>query len=134
MMLEEQLRKFMLLTKYGAFSVQKNSRSVLESLNYTIDLLSNRNNLVLLFPQGEIQSIYTDYFKLENGLQYILANKKTDIQLIFNINLIDYFSDQKPSLTVYFKKYALQKNDSLKDIEADFNHFAQQCKLQQKGS
>jgi hypothetical protein len=88
----------------------------------------------LLFPQGEIQSIYTDYFKFENGLKYILANKKTDIQLIFNINLVDYFSDQKPSLTVYFKKYDLQKSKSLKDIEADFNHFAQQCKLQQKGS
>ena len=133
MMLEEQLRKFMLLTKYGAFSVQKNSRSIIESLNYSVDLLNDNKNLLLLFPQGEIQSIYTDYFKFENGLQYILRNKKTDIQLIFNINLIDYFSEQKPSLTLYYKQYKLQKNVDLLEIEADFNHFAQECKLNQKG-
>lgn len=134
MMLEEQLRKFILLTKYGAFSVQKNSRSIIESLNYSVDLLNDDKNLLLLFPQGEIQSIYTDYFKFETGLQYILNNKKTDIQLIFNINLIDYFSDSKPSLTIYFKRYTLEKSSSLSDIETDFNHFAQQCKLQQKGA
>jgi 1-acyl-sn-glycerol-3-phosphate acyltransferase len=134
MMLEEQLRKFMLLTKYGAFSVQKNSRSIIESLNYSIDLLNDSKNLLLLFPQGEIQSLYTDEFKFETGLQYILSNKKTDIQLIFNINLIDYFSDKRPSLTIYFKKYELTKSDKLQDIEADFNHFAQACKIQQKGA
>jgi 1-acyl-sn-glycerol-3-phosphate acyltransferase len=132
MMLEEQLRKFMLLTKYGAFSVQKNSRSVIESLNYSVDLLNDNKNLLLLFPQGEIQSLYTDYYKFETGLQYILRNKKSEIQLIFNINLIDYFSDKKPALSVYFKKYELQKNSSLTDIEEEFNRFAMHCKSEQK--
>ena len=104
MMLEEQLEKFKILNKGGAYSVQKNSRDILNSLNYSVDLLNDNNNLLLIFPQGEIQSLYTDNFIFGTGLNYLLKNRKTDFQLIFNINLVDYFSESKPTLTIYFKE------------------------------
>jgi len=132
MMLEEQLNKFMLLNKGGAFSVQKNSRDIIESLNYSLDLLSDPKNVVLLFPQGEIQSLYTTDFRFETGLNYLLKNLKTEIQLVFNVNLVDYFSNQKPELRLYYKTYPLRPDSSLKSIESDFNLFAKECKLQQK--
>jgi len=131
MMLEEQLKKFKILNKGGAFSVQKNSRDIINSLNYSVDLLSDKNNLLLLFPQGEIQSLYTDNFVFGNGLNYLLKNKKTDIQLIFNINLVDYFSDSKPTLTIYFKEYIYNCNTNLQEIESEFNNFAVDCKSNQ---
>jgi 1-acyl-sn-glycerol-3-phosphate acyltransferase len=131
-MLEKQLRKFMILNKAGAYSVQKNSRELIKSLQYTIDLLSDNKNVVLLFPQGEIQSLYTQEFKFESGLEYILKNKQEDVQLVFNVNLIDYFSEKKPTLTVYFKNYNTQHPVNLRTIENHFNDFASECKLQQK--
>lgn len=131
MMLEEQLNKFMILNKGGAFSVQKNSRDIINSLNYSVEILSKKENLLLMFPQGEIQSIYTDNYIFGTGLNYLLKNKKDDIQLIFNINLVDYFSESKPTLSIYFKKYIFESTSNLLEIEAAFNEFAGFCKTQQ---
>jgi len=132
MMLEEQLNKFMILNKGGAFSVQKNSRDIINSLNYSVEVLSDKNNLLLMFPQGEIQSLYTDNYVFGNGLSYLLKNKKTAIQLIFNINLVDYFSESKPTLSIYFKKFEFRTDTDLSEIEVEFNAFADHCKSQQK--
>jgi len=132
MMLEEQLNKFRILNKVGAFSVQKKSRLIIESLIYSVEVLSDPKNVLLLFPQGEIQSLYTTDFHFETGLKYLLKNVETEIQLVFNVNLIDYFSNQKPELMVYFKTYMLRADSSLKCIELDFNLFVKECKLQQK--
>lgn len=131
MMLEKQLRKFMILNKGGAFSVNSGSRGLIESLDYSVQLLSDNKNMILFFPQGEIQSVYTPYFHFEKGLEYILKKCHTDIQLIFNVNLIDYFSEKKPTLTVYFTEFEY-KNLNIKEIETSFNNFANDCKKQQK--
>ena len=130
MMLEEQLKRFMILNNGGCFSVKKNSREILESLQYSVDLLSDKQNIMLLFPQGELQSMHTDYFAFEAGLDYILKKRKNEIDIIFNVNLVDYFSFKKPGLSIYFKRYLLKNND-LKQIEIDFNTYATECKLQQ---
>ena len=132
MMLEEQLEKFKILNKCGAYSVQKNSRDILNSLNYSVDLLNDNNNLLLIFPQGEIQSLYTDNFIFGTGLNYLLKNRKTDFQLIFNINLVDYFSESKPTLTIYFKEFIYSSNTNLQEIESDFNIFSVDCKSKQR--
>ncbi len=131
MMLEKQLRKFMILNKTGAFSVNPGSRDVIESLNYTAELLEDNKNLVLFFPQGEIQSVYTGYFKFEKGLEYILKKCKNEISMVFNVNLIDYFSEKKPTLSVYFTEF-VYKNKTFSEIETAFNRYADKCKIQQK--
>lgn len=130
-MLEEQLKKFMILNKAGCFSVKKNSRDIMESLKYCNQLLNDKNNILLIFPQGETQSLYTDEFKFENGLNYILKHQISDIQIIFNINLIDYFSDAKPSLSVYYKQIRISKTTNINEIELQFNSYAKECKLNQ---
>lgn len=132
MMLEEQLKKNMILNKGGAFSIQKNSRGMLESLNYSIDLLSDNNNVLLIFPQGEVQSLYTDNFIFEKGVDFLLKNKKIEFQCIFNINMVDYLSEKKPKLTVYFKKHKFYPASDIQQIERDFNTFARDCKLAQQ--
>lgn len=132
MMLEEQLKNFIILNNGGAFSVQKNSRDLISSLQYSLDLLADKNNLLLLFPQGEIQSLHTGYLYFERGLEYLLKQAKNQIQLIFNVSLTDYFSDKKPTLTIYFKKYVPETPINLQTIEADFNQFVTTCKQQQK--
>jgi len=131
MMLEEQLSKHMILNKGGAFSIRKNSKEIINSLNYCIELLKDKNNLVLLFPQGKIESLYTSHFIFENGLGYLLKHLQNDIELVFNVNLIDYYSEKKPSLNIYYKLYSYPQPADLKQVENDFNHYANECKLNQ---
>jgi len=130
MMLEFQLKKFMILNKAGAFSVKKNSRDILHSLKYSEEILSDKNNLLLIFPQGEIQTLYTDAFKFEKGIEKLIRNK--NICLIFNVNLIDYFSFKKPSLNIYYKIYPLFEDVKIDEIENAYNIFATECKKAQK--
>lgn len=126
MMLEEQLRRYPFLQKVGAFSIQKKSRDIIKSLRHCIDILQDSNNMLLLFPQGEIQTMHTRRYKFESGLDFIL-NRLDDAQIIFNINLVDYFSNKKPTLTLYFKEYHQQESWTRQDMQSDFNDFAEQC-------
>lgn len=127
MMLEEQLRKNMILNKTGAFSVKKNSRDIVESLQYSIELLRNRDNMVLIFPQGEIQTIHTRNFVFNRGLEYILRQSTVVVDVVFNVNLIDYFSQSKPSLNIYYKNYTLKYPADITRIERDYNDYVSEC-------
>lgn len=134
MMLENELRKSMVLTKIGAFSIEKGKRSSIESLKYSVEILQNPKNLFLFFPQGVIQSIYKNKFVFEKGvLSYILKKLKNDYQFVFNVNLIDYASNRKPEISVYFKTYHLNKDRTADDIEKDFNVYATECLTKQRG-
>lgn len=126
MMLEEQIGKFPILNKVGGYSVRKKSRTIIETLNYTNELLSDKNNLVLLFPQGEIQSVYTQKIKFGKGLERILKDNSGKVQVLFLANLIDYFSEEKPTLFIYLLEYA-NTESSLEIIEKEYNSFYSGC-------
>ncbi len=126
MMLEDQLRKFSFFINTGGYSVKKKSRSVIESINYTIELLSDSKNLVMLFPQGRITSIYDQSFQFEKGLERILKEVNDKVQIIFLANLIDYFSNQKPSLFIYLKEYN-NMNTDIEKIQKEYNMFYSGC-------
>lgn len=131
MMLEEQLRKYPILNGCGAFSIQKNSRGILNSLNYCTELLQDNSNLLLLFPQGKIESLNSPSIHFEKGLDYILKHTSHPFQMIFNINLIDFFSNRKPDLFVYTSAYD-HRTRALPEIEIAFNRFFHHCKKQQE--
>jgi 1-acyl-sn-glycerol-3-phosphate acyltransferase len=126
MMLEEQLRKFWFFNYAGGFSVKKGSKSIIESIHYSLELLSNSQNLVFMFPQGEIQSMHKQTFAFEKGIEKILKNKGKKVQIIFQVNLIDYFSNAKPGLNIYFTEYHDEIFD-IKSMENKFNVFYEQC-------
>jgi len=126
MMLEEQLKKNMFLNKTGGYSIKKDSRSILETLDYTAELLSDKKNLVLMFPQGKIESIYTPAIRFEKGIEHILKKVKGRIQILFLVNLIDYFSNPKPGLYIYFREYEGSDFDS-KNLQKEYNDFYAAC-------
>ncbi len=127
MMEEEQLKKHMFLSKGGTFSIEKGTRQTLESLKYSVDILKDKNNMLLIFPQGKIQSMYTKHFHFQSGLEYILRKTPDEIQLIFNINLIDYHSYKKPELTAYFAEHRVESEICRENIEKAFNRYAASC-------
>ncbi|PVX49218.1 acyltransferase-like protein [Balneicella halophila] len=125
MMLEEQLKKHWYFRYTGGYSVKKNSRSILNSISYSIELLKQTNNLVLMFPQGEIHSIYNDAVIFENGVERIIKNAAANTQIVFVTNLIDYFSDSKPNLYIYFKSFFAQDFQKT-TLEKEYNTFYKQ--------
>lgn len=126
MMLEEELRKNIFLNKSGGYSIKRRSRSVIETIDLTAELLGDKRNIVLLFPQGEIRSLYTRRIIFENGVDHILNRVKKDVQILFLVNLVDYFSGQKPGLYMYFKEYQ-EKTRNTKNMEEEYNNFYDEC-------
>ena len=126
MMLEEQLLKFSFFINCGGYSVRKGSRSVIESINYTIELLSDKKNLVMLFPQGSITSMHNQSFHFQKGLERILKAVNGKVQIIFLANLVDFFSSEKPSLFIYLQEYN-NLNNNIETIQEDYNLFYSGC-------
>lgn len=125
MMLEVQLKKHWYFRYTGGYSVKKKSRSILNSISYSIELLQEPENLVLMFPQGEIHSIYNDAVVFENGVELIIKKTAPETQVVFVANLIDYFSDSKPNLFIYLKSLLAQDLQKT-TVEKEYNTFYQQ--------
>ncbi len=121
MMQEEQLRKNWFFRFTGGYSVKKGSRSAVESIVYTEELLENPQNLVLMFPQGKIQSMHRQEFVFEKGIDRILKQLKYPAQVVFMAGLVDYFSGPKPQLTIYMSEY--EQKDSKLSVEQAYNSF-----------
>lgn len=122
MMREDQLRKNWFLNYAGGYSVDKNSRSIVESLNYSSELLQNPNNLVLIFPQGEIQSIHQREIIFQKGIERVLKNTSNPIQILFLVSLVDYFSDQKPGVYFHLREYTSDAFD-IQSLQQSYRQF-----------
>ncbi|MBN2639697.1 MAG: lysophospholipid acyltransferase family protein [Bacteroidales bacterium] len=131
MMLEEQLRKHWYFNYAGGFSVSKNSRSIVESLDYASGLLKNKDNLVIVFPQGRINSLYNQHFSFEKGIERIVSKNHGKLKVIMVANLVDYFSSAKPLLSIYAK----EMNDitgGIESLQKSYQNFYNDCIQQQK--
>lgn len=98
MVLEKQLQKNKWITKFGGFSVAPGTATVNESLAYAAELLNEPGNVLLLYPQGKIESNHVDFINIKNGIAEIVPRIKGNCQLIWSSNLIDYYEGIKPSL------------------------------------
>ncbi len=132
MMLEEQLRKHRYFNYCGAYSVAKKSRGIVQSLSYTNELLADPGNMVLFFPQGEIQSMHVSEFSFEKGITKVLEQQNDNCELVFMAAVCDYFSNKKASLWLYYKKMFLQPW-SKKNLNEQYTAFYAECLKQQIG-
>ncbi|MDD4755336.1 MAG: lysophospholipid acyltransferase family protein [Prolixibacteraceae bacterium] len=128
MMLEEQLLKHWYFRHTGGYSIKTNSKSCIESLRYTTELLKKPENMITFFPQGRFESVYTQPLNFRKGIEWVLKHLNNDIQVIFTANLVEYFSSAKPELYIYFKEYAYQNKD-ITALQQDYNHFYKESYL-----
>ena len=90
--------------KYGgAFSVNKNSRDMLQSLEYAAELLKDPKNLVLIFPQGKLYSNFVNDIHFEKGISKITEKAEGKFQLLFAATFVQYLKHKKATATVYLK-------------------------------
>ena len=129
MMDEEQLRKRWLFSLSGGFSIRPNSRSLFESLQYTEQLLSNPENVVVIYPQGKLYSSHAPEIHFKKGIERLRFTMANLPDVYFLVQLTDYFQFDKPTLFFYLQK-ASEDTLANRSYEADYNHFYQQT-LQQ---
>jgi hypothetical protein len=104
MILESTSKRERFLKYGGAFSVNKSSRDLVQSLDYAAELLKDPGNLVLMFPQGKLYSNFVEHIHFEKGVQRIIdRSPASDFQLMFAATFVQYFKHKKPTATVYLK-------------------------------
>lgn len=134
MMLEEQLRAHPILNRCGCFSVKKQSRSVLESLDYCVELMRDPHNMLLIFPQGEIQSMHRSTLEFQSGPDRLLRRIENDYRILLNINLPDYGSGKTPFLNSYYELLDGAEYRRPEALAAEANRFYTACKTRQTAS
>lgn len=104
----EELNRFPLLRRGGAYSVNKKSpQSAMKALKYSVDLLSDLRNLLCIFPQGIIRPPHYRPIEFQTGLAYIA---KSAVKKYDKINLIPcaieycFFRDNRPEVVMDFGK------------------------------
>ena len=122
---EEELKRHMFLNRCGVFSVRKNSREILESLNYSVEVLKSGGNLVTIYPEGEIRSIHNQEFVFARGAEWIIKKLGEKVAVYFAVVLIDYFSNAKPIITTYLYNY--KEGCTTGELQLHYNRFYQDC-------
>ncbi|WP_316813646.1 lysophospholipid acyltransferase family protein [Pedobacter heparinus] len=100
MSLKKQMQKNKWLKYCGSFSVDPGKRSIQESFDYAAEVLSTPGNVLLFYPQGNLESSHVRHIQFQDGLREIVPQVKGHCQLIWSSNLMEYFESTKPS--IYF--------------------------------
>ena len=100
MSLKKQMQKNRWLRYCGSFSVEPGKKSIRESFAYAAEQLAEPGNLLLFFPQGNLESCHIRSIKFQEGIAEIIPLIKGNCQIIWTSNIIEYFEGISPS--VYF--------------------------------
>jgi hypothetical protein len=105
--------------------VRKNSRELLESLNYAAGLLKNPRNVVTVYPSGELISQHWQQFPFQRGFSRLANSPENQPLIAFALILVDYFSLARPEIRVYLKNYLGERTPEA--VEAAYREFYQTC-------
>ncbi len=127
MVIESQLQAFPALKYLGCFSVSKNSRTMIESLNYASSLLQDPDVMLGIYPQGGLYSMHLNKMHFVRGLDYIFKRAETTpFQVFFGVTLLDYLENFKPVARIYLTEYHGERRSD--QMEEAYNQFYTECK------
>ena len=125
----EELNRFPLLRRGGAYSVNKKSpQSAMKALKYSVDVVGDLRNILCIFPQGIIRPPHYRPIEFQTGLAYIAENA---VKKYGKVNLIpmaiDYafFRDNRPEVVVDFgNRIELRKDNEFgKMTRKELTHY-----------
>lgn len=119
MILEQQLRKYKFFLKLGGFSIDKSSpKTVLRSMKYSANLIKNEN-LIVIFPQGELLPNHIRPLGFKNGINKIVE-MSGHRPLILPLSMkIEFLKEQKPSVFFKIGKELESSKSLLKKLECE---------------
>ncbi len=97
MMLEEQLKRYWFFNYVGCYSINlQYVKSSISSLRYTLDILSDERNVVVIYPQGEIEPYEKRPLELKGGISFLSQNAKKDFTVLPAAFKIHYSNKRLP--------------------------------------
>ncbi len=97
MMLENQLRRYWFFQNIGCFSINPdNKQATIATLRYTLVLLENPDNCVVIFPQGEIEPFEKSSYKFNNGIEFLAKHSANEFDVLTVANKIFYTNEKLP--------------------------------------
>ena len=130
MVREDTTVKFQYVKYGGAFSINKQSRDMLQSLDYAAGLLNDPKNLVLIFPQGKLYSNFVNTVQFEKGIARVMEKAGGKFQLLFAATFVQYLKHKKPTATVYLQVEPYE-GKSFEDLKNAYQIHYDNAKLQQ---
>ena len=130
MVREDTTVKFQYVKYGGAFSINKQSRDMLQSLDYAAGLLNDPKNLVLIFPQGKLYSNFVNTVQFEKGIARVMEKAGGKFQLLFATTFVQYLKHKKPTATVYLQVEPYE-GKSFEDLKNAYQMHYDNAKLQQ---
>jgi 1-acyl-sn-glycerol-3-phosphate acyltransferase len=103
MMLETQLKKYLILSKIGAYSIDPaGPKEINASLNYTGNLLLNKRNLVVFYPEGDLKPFDTKIEPLRKGIQKLSKHAVDSFEILTAAFKISFYNERLPEIYAYF--------------------------------
>ncbi|MEO8886060.1 MAG: 1-acyl-sn-glycerol-3-phosphate acyltransferase [Mucilaginibacter sp.] len=131
MLLERTAKRLPILKYGGAFSVKKNSRDIITSLNFASQLLNDAENLVLIFPQGKLYSNFITKVEFEKGIMKVLEQAAGKFQLVYSAMFIEYFTNKKPQANIYLKHITDAEFTDIQQLQASYQLHYDDARQQQ---
>lgn len=100
MVVKKQMQMNPWLKYVGCFSINPGRASVNESLAYAASLLNTPGNIVVMYPQGNLESNHVREIVMKDGISHVMAHVQGHCQLLWSSNFVEYFESIRPS--VYF--------------------------------
>lgn len=103
MMLEDQLTRFWFFRFVGAFSINPGAGTgVVETVKYVRSLISDYNNSVIVYPQGEIEPYEKRPLKLKEGIRIFVGKGESRSKILPIGFKIQYYDKKFPAVIVRF--------------------------------
>jgi hypothetical protein len=121
MMLEDQLKKYWFFNYLGCYSINlQDVKSSVSSLRYTLDILSDNRNVVVIYPQGEIQPYEKRPIELKGGIDFLANKTENDFLILAAAFKIHYSEKRLPTVYSAFSQ-TINSND-IKNNDKLFNN------------
>ena len=129
--LKETMQKVKFFKYLGAFSVNKNSRTVMQTLTYAAQLLNDPKNLVVIFPQGKLYSNFVTGVNFEKGILKVLKQADNKFQLVTAVTFVENLGFKKPSVNVYLQTLSHAKFESITELNDIYQQHYNAARQQQ---
>jgi hypothetical protein len=123
MSVKKQMQMNPWLKYVGSFSVSPGKISVGESVAYAAEKLSKPGNVLVLYPQGNLESCHVREIEMKDGINAIIPQIKGNCQIIWSSNLVEYFESLKPSINFHMLDCGTNHDFNFEELNKKINSF-----------
>lgn len=129
LMLENQLKTRLFLSRLGAFSIQPGSRTMVDTGTYMRNVLQDARNCVLIYPQGQIESAGKHHIHFQPGILRYALQSGEDVQWLFSAFFTEYGDQPKPTVYHYHHWHNFNPQTSATELERAYQLFYDSCRI-----